>query len=145
MGFHHVGVTVSSLEEAKKFYLAALAPLEYKELLSYEGLAVGLGANGKPDFWLSAGKGADGKGNKPPSQGLHLAFAAESREVVDQFHAAALYVCCYFRGLVIERSSNHRKAGGKDNGAPGPRAYTPTYYGAFILDLDGNNIEVVHM
>ncbi|TFK42127.1 glyoxalase/bleomycin resistance protein/dioxygenase [Crucibulum laeve] len=126
MVFHHVGFIVSSLSEAKKFYLAALAPLGYKELHSIEGIVAGLGANGASDLWLVNVKGPDDS----PTKGLHLAFKAESREVVDQFYEAAL------------------KAGGKDNGAPGERtsiSSTPGYYAAYIHDLEGNNIEVVHV
>jgi catechol 2,3-dioxygenase-like lactoylglutathione lyase family enzyme len=85
---HHVGLTVSSLSEAKKFYLAALAPLGYKEYHSVEGVIVGLcGANGSPDLWM-----APVKGSADSPKGLHVAFKAESREIVDQFYEAALYV-----------------------------------------------------
>jgi len=122
MVLHHVHFVVSSLSEAKKFYLAALAPLGYKEIYAVEGVVAGLGANGAPDLWLGPVKGVDS-----PTKGLHLAFTAESREVVDQFYEAAL------------------KAGAKDNGAPGVRSYIPGYYAAYVLDLDGNNIEVVHV
>ncbi|KAF9459241.1 glyoxalase [Collybia nuda] len=128
MPIHHVGLVVPDLEEGKAFFLAALAPLGYKEFHSFPGLAVGLGISAtQADFWLSAGKSPEGGPNKPPSEGLHFAFRAESREVVDQFHEAAL------------------KAGGKDNGAPGLRQYAPGYYAAFVHDAKGNNIEVVHM
>lgn len=93
MPIHHVGLVVPDLEEGKAFYLAALAPLGYKEFHSYPGFAIGLGVSASAsDFWLSAGKSQDGGPNKPPSKGLHFAFKAESREVVDQFHEAALYV-----------------------------------------------------
>jgi catechol 2,3-dioxygenase-like lactoylglutathione lyase family enzyme len=87
MVLHHVHFVVSSLSEAKKFYLAALAPLGYKEIYAVEGVVAGLGANGAPDLWLGPVKGVDS-----PTKGLHLAFTAESREVVDQFYEAALYV-----------------------------------------------------
>lgn len=87
MVLHHVQLTVSSLSEAKKFFLAALAPLGYKEYYTVEGVIVGLGANGVPDLWLGSVKGPDDSPSK-----LHLAFTAESREVVDQFYEAALYV-----------------------------------------------------
>jgi catechol 2,3-dioxygenase-like lactoylglutathione lyase family enzyme len=73
----------------------------------------------KPDFWLAESETA----NKPP---MHIAFRAESRASVDAFYKAAL------------------AAGGRDNGAPGPRPhYHENYYGAFVLDPDGNNIEAV--
>jgi predicted lactoylglutathione lyase len=78
---------------------------------------LGFGEDQKPFFWIGTGK------IKGP---VHVAFLAKNREVVDQFHAAAV------------------KAGGKDNGAPGLRPhYHQHYYGAFVLDPDGNNIEAV--
>ncbi|TFK32244.1 glyoxalase/bleomycin resistance protein/dioxygenase [Crucibulum laeve] len=123
MVLNHVQFVVSSLLESKKFYLAALAPLGYEEYYAVEGVVVGLRANGVPDLWLGAVKGPDDS----PTKGLHLAFAGESRDVVDQFYEAAL------------------KAGAKDNGAPGVRNYIPGYYAAYVLDLDGNNIEVMHV
>ena len=80
--------------------------------------AAGFGANGKPDFWI----GGEGGLNKP----LHVAIVAKDRATVDAFYQAAL------------------AAGGRDNGAPGIRAhYHPNYYGAFVLDPDGHNIEAV--
>lgn len=113
----HVSIKVSDLAKAKTFFEAALAPLGYKVVKEFPGAAVGLGAAGKPDFWISIG------GKTAP---VHIAFATADRKVVDAFHAAAL------------------KAGGKDEGAPGVRKeYHPNYYGAFVLDLDGNNIEAV--
>ena len=121
----HVGLSVSDYDAAKKFFAAALAPLGMTLLRDYPShvtggeAAGGFGANSKPFFWLSG----SGKPNTPP---LHLAFRAENRAQVDAFYAAAL------------------KAGGKDNGKPGIRKlYHPHYYGAFVLDLDGNNIEAV--
>src|SRR5262249_33255508 len=105
------------------FYLAALAPLGYqpiKELPSHlapDG-AVGLGVPPKPDFWIAGGR--------PQSPPLHVAFRAASRAAVDSFYKAAL------------------AAGGRDNGPPGIRAhYHPNYYGAFVLDPDGHNVEAV--
>ncbi len=121
----HVGLGVSDYEAAKKFYSVALAPLGITLLRDYPSsvtggeAAGGFGIGTKPFFWLSGG----GKANTPP---LHLAFRADSRAQVDAFYGAAL------------------KAGGKDNGKPGIRkVYHPHYYGAFVLDLDGNNIEAV--
>ncbi|KDR68972.1 hypothetical protein GALMADRAFT_78010 [Galerina marginata CBS 339.88] len=120
MVLHHVRVFVSSLPEATKFYLAALAPLGYKELYTIEGVVAGLGVK-SPDLMIAV------KSDTPPTKGLHLAFAAESKEVVDQFYEAAM------------------KAGAKDNGPPGLRNYAPGYYAAFVIDPEGNNIEVVHL
>jgi catechol 2,3-dioxygenase-like lactoylglutathione lyase family enzyme len=78
----------------------------------------GFGEGGKPDFWVT-----NGEPNKPP---LHIAFRVKSRDIVNAFHAAAI------------------AAGGSDNGRPGLRPhYHPNYYGAFVRDLDGHNIEAV--
>src|SRR5205807_10253841 len=78
----------------------------------------GFGADGKPFFWIGTGHGLRGR--------LHVAFAAKDRAAVDAFHRAAL------------------EAGGTDNGAPGIRPhYHPNYYGAFVLDPDGHNVEAV--
>ena len=113
----HIGFTVGHYETSKAFYLSALAPLEYKLIMEAEGWA-GLGANGKPDFWISQGN--------PPTPCIHLAFLSPNRAMVDAFYKAAL------------------RAGGKDNGVPGMREmYHPNYYGAFVLDPDGHNIEAV--
>jgi catechol 2,3-dioxygenase-like lactoylglutathione lyase family enzyme len=112
----HIGLTVSNFEQSKAFFERALAPLGYSKLMEFPG-AAGFGMAGKPDFWIAQGQ---------PSKTVHVAFAADDRKTVDQFHKAALAV------------------GGRDNGAPGVRKeYHPNYYGAFILDLDGNNIEAV--
>ncbi len=117
----HVGIAVRDYEKAKQFYIKALAPLGYELLMEVQGFA-GFGVKSKngplATFWLH-------QSNKP-TQSLHLAFRAISRNVVDEFYDIAL------------------QAGGTDNGKPGVREiYHPNYYGAFILDLDGNNIEVV--
>ncbi|KAF8999278.1 glyoxalase/bleomycin resistance protein/dioxygenase [Cyathus striatus] len=120
MVLSHLGFNVSSLEEGKKFYAAVLAPLGYKECVNIEGIAIGYGDKGAPDFWIHVAKPGE------HTKGLHVALAADSRAVVHQFYEAAL------------------KAGAKDNGAPGLREhYAPGYYAAFVYDLDGNNIEVV--
>lgn len=112
----HLGFAVKDLAASKAFYVGALAPLGYGVVMEFPGV-VGLGANGKPDFWLSEGA---------PVTGLHVAFASADRKTVDAFHAAAI------------------AAGGRDNGKPGLRPqYHPSYYGAFVFDPDGNNIEAV--
>jgi catechol 2,3-dioxygenase-like lactoylglutathione lyase family enzyme len=119
----HVGFPVSDYARAKAFYLAALAPLGYVLVMEVdqEGNgqpAAGFGIDGKPDFWI----GGEGGLNKP----LHVAIATKDRAAVDAFHRAAI------------------AAGGRDNGAPGLRPhYHPNYYGAFVLDPDGHNIEAV--
>ena len=120
----HTGVTVSDYARSKAFYLAALAPIGYTLLAEIPAAVTGhadvagFGEAPKPDFWISGGAA-----NKPP---LHVAFRVPSRALVDAFHQAAL------------------AAGGRDNGAPGLRPhYHPDYYGAFVLDPDGHNIEAV--
>lgn len=113
----HMGITVSNYETSKAFYQAVLAPLGYEVVMELEGWG-GLGAQGKPDFWLQQGESTQ------PT--IHVAFRSENRSTVDAFYEAAL------------------KAGGKDNGAPGIREhYHPNYYGAFVFDPDGHNIEAV--
>ena len=119
----HTGVVATSYETSKQFYLQALAPLGYQlmmelpqEVTGGRGVA-GFGVPPKPDFWLAENATA----NKPP---LHIAFRADTRALVDAFYKAAM------------------AAGGRDNGPPGPRPhYHDKYYGAFVLDPDGNNIE----
>jgi catechol 2,3-dioxygenase-like lactoylglutathione lyase family enzyme len=115
----HMGFGVSDLRRSRAFYEEALAPLGIAIVRDVpERDAMGFGAAGKPFFWIAKAEGLKGH--------LHVAFVTESRAAVDAFHRAAL------------------AAGGTDNGAPGLRAhYHPNYYGAFVLDPDGNNIEAV--
>jgi catechol 2,3-dioxygenase-like lactoylglutathione lyase family enzyme len=113
----HIGFNVSDFAQSKKFYLQALAPLGISIVSEGEGWAM-LGKDGKGQFWF-------GSFGKSPS-GIHIAFVAENRERVREFHAAAI------------------TAGAKDNGAPGLRQqYHPNYYAAFVIDPDGHNIEAV--
>lgn len=120
----HIGFSVSNMKVSRVFYEKALKPLgiapvmEVKpEMTGTSDSHVGFGT-GRPFFWIGTG----GK----VSVGTHVAFAAQSRKTVDEFHAAAL------------------AAGGRDNGKPGLRPhYHENYYGAFVLDPDGNNIEAV--
>jgi catechol 2,3-dioxygenase-like lactoylglutathione lyase family enzyme len=110
----HISIKVRDHAAAVKFYAAALQPLGYKVMMEFPG-ATGLGAT-MPDLWLIQSE---------QTAPTHVAFSAD-RKTVDAFHRAGI------------------EAGGKDNGAPGLRAeYHPTYYGAFILDPEGNNIEAV--
>ena len=112
----HLSVRVSDYGRSKRFYEAALAPLGYKLVMEFDG-AAGLGVGGKPDFWI-----AQGAAGGP----LHIAFASPTRALVNAFYKAAL------------------AAGARDNGAPGVRIeYHPNYYGGFVLDPDGNNVEAV--
>jgi len=113
----HIGIRVSDYERSKNFYLKALAPLGSRLRFEHPVSGVGFGRNVVPVFWIKVG---------PPSPGLHVAFAAENRAIVREFHHAAL------------------AAGGGDNGPPGLRPeYHANYYGAFVLDPDGHNIEAV--
>jgi catechol 2,3-dioxygenase-like lactoylglutathione lyase family enzyme len=122
----HIGFSVRDLARATEFYLKALSPLGIGIMMEVSaeqtggGATVGFGANGKPFFWIGEGF------RSANDQRIHVAFAAGSRAQVDTFYRAAL------------------AAGGKDNGPPGLRPhYHATYYGAFVLDPDGNNIEAV--
>jgi catechol 2,3-dioxygenase-like lactoylglutathione lyase family enzyme len=112
----HLTLTVRDLDRARSFFAEALAPLGHALQMEFEGL-LGYGAPGKPALWLKAG---------PTGQAMHLAFIAPDRGAVDRFHAAAV------------------AAGATDNGAPGLRPeYHAHYYGAFVIDPDGNNLEAV--
>jgi catechol 2,3-dioxygenase-like lactoylglutathione lyase family enzyme len=116
----HLTVGVIDLDRSRRFYSAALAPLGFREMGSWSAdeREIAFGVEGADDFAIST---------RYPSGGyLHIAFSADSRADVDAFHEAAL------------------AAGGEDNGAPGERPeYSPGYYGAFVLDPDGNNVEAV--
>jgi len=114
----HTGFGVSDYAASKAFYERALAPLGISLIMEVMEAAAGFGSGGKPIFWLEE--------RRTPVTEVHVAFLAKDRATVDAFHAAGL------------------EAGGKDNGAPGVRAtYHPNYYGAYVLDPDGNNIEAV--
>jgi catechol 2,3-dioxygenase-like lactoylglutathione lyase family enzyme len=115
----HVGFSVTDYERSRAFYERALAPLGVELLMEPVPGVGGFGDEGKPYFWIGT--------RDPASRSeLHVAFEVDDRETVDAFHAAAL------------------EAGGTDNGAPGVREiYHPTYYGAYVRDPDGNNIEAV--
>jgi catechol 2,3-dioxygenase-like lactoylglutathione lyase family enzyme len=116
----HLTIGVRDLERSRAFYRAALAPLGFEERgpWSDEQREIAFGAEGADDFAISP--------EYEPGGQLHIAFSADSREAVQAFHEAAL------------------AAGGEDNGAPGERPeYAPGYYGAFVLDPDGHNVEAV--
>jgi catechol 2,3-dioxygenase-like lactoylglutathione lyase family enzyme len=115
--YDHIGLKVKDVGASVRFYQAALAPLGHV-LASQDDSGAGLGPAGAPALWLYRAAAAD--------LGTHVAFVAPHRAAVDRFHVAGL------------------KAGGRDNGKPGVRAdYAPTYYAAFLLDPDGNNVEAV--
>lgn len=118
----HTGLSVSDPDRSRTFYEKALAPLGYQLMMVVPkehtgGAAVmGFGVPPKPDFWIHEGS--------PQRPAIHIAFRADNRAQVDAFYAAAI------------------AAGGVDNGAPGLRPhYHPAYYGAFVRDPDGHNIE----
>jgi catechol 2,3-dioxygenase-like lactoylglutathione lyase family enzyme len=113
----HVGFAVADFAASRAFYVAALAPLGIGPVAEGEGWCM-MGRDGRGAFWF-------GVYGTPPGH-IHLAFAAADRAAVRAFHVAAL------------------ATGGADNGAPGLRPqYHPDYYGAFITDLNGHNIEAV--
>lgn len=120
----HTGVVVSDFDKSKAFYCNALRAIGYSLIMEFPASVTGhtdvagFGEPPKPDFWISGGT--------PNRPAVHIAFRVSSREIVDAFYKAAM------------------AAGGTDNGAPGIRAhYHPNYYGAFVLDPDGHNIEAV--
>ena len=112
----HIGVQVGDYARSRAFYERALAPLGYEVVMAFEKVA-GFGVRGKPDFWI-----IEDETGVP----IHVAFASPDRPTVDAFHEAAI------------------AAGGRDNGPPGIRAdYYENYYGAYVLDPDGHNVEAV--
>ncbi|MDM5147767.1 VOC family protein [Candidatus Persebacteraceae bacterium Df01] len=113
----HIGFVISDYEKSKNFYTKSLSPLGIELVMEEQGWA-GFGKKGKAEFWF----GPDGQAHKR----MHVAFLAETRSQVDAFYEAAL------------------SAGATDNGKPGVREiYHPNYYGAFVIDPDGHNIEAV--
>ena len=113
----HIGIPVASFDDCVMFYSAVLGVMGYKIVKQSEG-RVGFGFDKKPEFSIFASSAATGSN--------HFAFAAKDRASVDRFYAAAI------------------GTGATDNGAPGLRAeYHPNYYGTFVLDPDGNNVEAV--
>jgi catechol 2,3-dioxygenase-like lactoylglutathione lyase family enzyme len=118
--FDHVRISVRDVARSASFYALALAPLGYVRLAGLPGQTdvAGFGHADESDLWIRQGV--------PTTPPVHLAFRASSREVVEAFHRAAL------------------AAGGTDHGAPGLRPqYHPHYYGAYVLDPDGHNVEAV--
>ena len=118
--YDHLGLKVRNLDASIKFYSDALAPLGFV-LCSRDDASAGFGPKGEPALWLYLHQG-------PAGAGTHIAFRAPDHAAIRKFHAAGL------------------KAGGHDNGAAGLRPdYSPTYYAAFVIDPDGNNVEAVCM
>ncbi len=117
----HLGMIIRSFDDSKRFYTAALAPLGYGLIEEQAGRA-GFGPPGKPLFWIGTSKSSD---RSLPCL-IHIAFTARDRSAVKAFYAAAI------------------QAGASDNGPPGLRPeYHANYFGAFVSDPDGNNIEAV--
>jgi catechol 2,3-dioxygenase-like lactoylglutathione lyase family enzyme len=121
---HHVSVGVHDVERAAKFYDPVLKTLGYRRVMEFLPDAIAYGeSRDRPEFWIGRPH------NQQPASsgnGVHVAFLAKNRQAVSKFHDAAL------------------KAGGSNNGEPGPRPdYGPSYYGAFIYDLDGNKVEAM--
>lgn len=117
MIFDHIVLSVADSERSKQFYINSLAPLGIT-LIKEEDGCVGFGNNGKPSFWICK----DNEVQKP----MHIAFIASDHDSINAFHQAAIL------------------AGGRDNGKPGLREqYHRGYYGAFVIDPDGHNIEAV--
>jgi catechol 2,3-dioxygenase-like lactoylglutathione lyase family enzyme len=115
--YDHIGIKVGNLDASVRFYTAALAPLGYV-LYSRDENGAGFGPKGEPALWLYPHKGAVG--------GAHIAFRASGHDAIRKFHAEGM------------------EAGGSDNGGPGLRSdYSPTYFAAFLIDPDGNNVEAV--
>ena len=115
----HIGIAVSDIDKSIAFYTKALAPLGYECIRKFDipsgGRVAGFGVGGKPDFWIATGE---------VKQHLHVAFRASGRAKVREFYDAAM------------------AAGGKDNGPPGVRPhYHEHYYGGFVYDPDGHNVE----
>ena len=116
--YDHIGLRVGNLDASVRFYTAALGPLGYV-LCSRDDASAGLGPKGAAALWLHLHNGKAGTG-------AHVAFSAKDHAAIKKFHAEGL------------------KAGGRDNGGAGPRAdYSPSYYAAFLIDPDGNNVEAV--
>ena len=125
----NISIAVARYAPSRDFYDAVLATLGLSRVMEITDapgwIGCGYGSEGQPQFWIGAGKD-DARSAPVPPQGQHIAFAAPNRAAVDAFHSTAL------------------AHGASDNGAPGPRPhYHASYYGAFVIDADGNHLEAV--
>ena len=121
----HTGIVVTDLLAARQFYDAIAKALGLATVDNgAEAFLMGKGPDEYPYLWIGTQRPSYWvEGSSAGINQMHIAFSADGKAMVDAFHAAAL------------------KAGGKDNGRPGPREGAGEYYGAFVLDPDGNNIE----
>ncbi len=117
----HISLGCADLDRAEAFYTTTMPVLGCKQIMKIPNAAIAYGREA-PTFWLT--RPFDG-GDPSVGNGLHVAFSAQSRAQVDSFYEAAI------------------AAGAKDEGPPGLRPYSPTYYAAFVRDPDGHKIEVV--
>ena len=123
MMIDHVSVGVRDLARARDFYDVVLSSLGFRRVWQVEGGYGYGGEDERPHFWINTP--LDERSAASAANGSHIAFTARDRAAVDKFYQAAL------------------AAGATDNGAPGLRDYTPTYYAAFVRDPDGHAIEAV--
>jgi catechol 2,3-dioxygenase-like lactoylglutathione lyase family enzyme len=119
---HHVSVGVSDVARAARFYDSVLGALGYRRVMEFMPYGIGYGET-TPMFWVQL---PHDRSSASVGNGVHVGFIGRSKAVIETFHRAAL------------------EAGGRDEGAPGPRPdYGPHYFGAFVRDLDGNKLEAV--
>lgn len=121
---HHLGIVVSDFMRSAALYDACLAPLGIRRTVTDLDWAIYATDSGHPFIWIGAETPSYWKnGHEPSRSPIHIAFSAPNREAVNAFYYAAL------------------ELGAEDNGPPGPRVSDANFYSAYILDLDGNNIE----
>ena len=124
----HTGLVVTDLTQTRRFYDAIAKPLGLAtQDINKDFFLLGRGPGQIPYLWIGTLRPSYwAQGSRPGLNQMHVAFTAPSKQAVDEFYTAGI------------------AAGGRDNGPPGPRDYAEKYYGAFVLDPDGNNIEAVY-